>query len=270
MYKIFSIVFDRVDFLFYQVKLFKKFIHPEIDFYCVDNSMTSSGENEFRKECDKLQIKHVLVPDKYFGEAGASHQNAANYIIKQYISSSEQICLLIDADIFPIKSYIITEDFGLAGLSQGHNNKKYLWPGMLIINPKNCKEVGTLDVSGAFLHKTENSYYIPDIRTGFTFDSVDALLETHYSADSGALIYDYIRRTQPAVKTMALEHIRHREESINYIPEGLIGRYQNDYVYWVIDKAFLHFSRSSNWDNMANEQFNNKIELLKEWLNQCI
>lgn len=270
MYKIFSICYDRVDFLFYQVETFKKFIHPEIDFYCVDNSLTSSGENEFRKECDRLKIKHILVPDKYFGEAGASHQNAANYAIKQYICSSQQTCLLVDADIFPIKPYTISADFGLAGLSQGHDSIRYLWLGLVMINPKNCSKLDTLDVRGAFFNKENGSYFIPDIRTGFTFDKIEEFKRNYYICDSGALIHDYIKRTTPVVKSMTVEHIKHREDTINYLPENLIGKYNNEYVFWILDKSFLHFGRASNWDNMANEQFNNKVSLLKEWLNMLL
>ena len=34
--------------------------------------------------------------------------------------------------------------------------------------------------------------------------------------------------------------------------------------------CFLHMARGSNWDNMSSEQFNNKIKLLKDWINTLV
>lgn len=264
--KVFSICFDRIDFLPLQAKLFKKFLGETIDFYCVDNSLTYGSEKYFRTTCDSLGIKHVLVPDKYHGDAGLSHQEACNYVVKQYISTSSDICMIIDCDIFPIKPITFDNDFGMAGLEQGYKHIKYFWLGLIIINCNNCKNIGDLDLRGAFIHRENDSVYIPDTRTGFTFDRYPLLIAEHQPCDGGALSYLYIKNNKPITKNLSIDYIRHKNNANKYFPEHLVSKYLDSYNFWVVGDGFIHTGRSSNWDNVPNEEFGNKIELIKEWL----
>src|SRR5574339_576360 len=98
MINIYTICYNRPDLLQYQIKTFRKFLNHDLNFWCIDNSNTGNLEHEFRNECAKLGVKHDLVPNKYFGNPGDSHQTACQYIIKQHLSHANNISILMDCD----------------------------------------------------------------------------------------------------------------------------------------------------------------------------
>lgn len=268
MIKFYSIYYSNSELLQYQFLSLKKNLQDNFEYIVINNSQ--NDPNPFP------EVKTFKVLNARFDDAGLSHQHALNWALQTFIQDDKDVSVIIDSDIFlvkPLSIYTLLTnatylDQHLAGIKQGIQNIQYLWPGLLVLNRPKLPVFHTMDLRGCFIHRSDHKkWYIPDPRNGYHWGMYTKLVEEYYPCDSGAMLYQYlIDNPQLRIKELSVELICREDNTISYIPKNLQSLYLTNYVFWIINRTWLHFGRGTNLDNQPHNWFNNKMQLMKDWI----
>lgn len=110
---LFSIAFNNVDVIKYQIKLINKNLSGDFIYCIVDNSSDLQKSNEIRTLCTQFEIPYILLPrkfninnlKKYINVPSFSHGLALNWLYNNFILVNKISKFgFFDHDIFPIKN----------------------------------------------------------------------------------------------------------------------------------------------------------------------
>jgi hypothetical protein len=189
-----------------------------------------------------------LDVDKDFTDPATACEVPINSCIKKYIrnDASDNISVIIDSDIFlfaPFSFQDYLSSYDISGIVQqrekrtllAKKNLIYLWNALLVF--KNSKTAfDDLDVS-----------IIPGI------------------TDVGGQLHYYLKKHQPKIKWM--KHTPDIEETEKVIfKEALREKYEANFGMQIIENAFIHYYRGSNWSNDPDEYHQKKGCFLNEFL----
>lgn len=163
---IFAHYFGQPEFIKYQYLFFKQNLLDEYEFVVFEDSSDPEVSEQIQNECKKYNIKYVHIPDlvfkepklpirdEYVGLGAPSFQCAVatQYIYDNYVIPSENICLILDNDIFLLSPFSIEKYLGASPFSYAREEKRngdervfYMLPNFVIFNPSLMPEKERLD-----------------------------------------------------------------------------------------------------------------------------
>lgn len=151
---IFAHYFGQPEFIKYQCLFFKKNLLDDHELVVFDDSNSMSTSEQIKNECNKYGVKYIRIPrsvfelpilpvmDSYVGPSSPSFECclAVQYIYDNYVVPSNDICLLLDNDIFLLSEFSIEKYLGssaFAYVKESNGPVNYMLPNFIILNP--CK-----------------------------------------------------------------------------------------------------------------------------------
>jgi hypothetical protein len=245
---IFSRYFGQPQFIKYQYEFFKKNLLDEYDLIVVEESNDPLVSAEIINECTKYDIKYIRIPrsefahpklpikDCYVGPNSPSFECcvAFQYIYDHYIVRSENICLIVDNDIFLLSPCSVEKYLGSASFAYVHQSRGvlsnyvyYMLPNFLILNPSRMPEKERLDFN------------------------MGTILGTN--TDSGGYTYFYLRDYENLGREISIHYLF---ETPSLLKAKFADRcpllFTSDSWrshYFIEKEAFLHIRMGSNWSN---------------------
>lgn len=256
---IYTIIYDNASFLELQYLSFRKNL-PTESFCVVDNAPNVHTKDEIRAFAARHNCPVIPVPNPRFDNAGMSHQVA----LEAAVNNMRGVAVICDPDVFVLKTPIESmDDYVFAGLMQGTEKVRYLWPGFLVINTEALQ--GPIDLRGSIINPDNfDDYIIPDTAVGWTWEQYHEQIKTRITTDSGGLLCRYIQKYNPKIKEFSLDFCTETCDTTGVIPEDLQHKYSDLYHFWVIGGGVLHSGRLSNWDHRPTSEVAAKSELVKE------
>lgn len=241
MIHIYSIQYNRPEFIELQKKSFDKFI-KNYKFTVIDNSLEIEISNTIEKTCVNNNIDFIKTIDKFDsrinGLHGFAHEVGINVFLNQLknFHNINDIVILLDHDVFLIsdfsKLFTIINESSILTIKQERSHVYYLWPGLSIFNLKNCYKINELSLDGV---KLINGQWIPIDNGVFT--------------DVGGHSYHYLNKYKDNIILYDL---------MNFFTEN-IEVINDKYI-------FYHFHDGSQWSKYSNDIWNNKFENIKKIL----
>lgn len=228
MIDIYSIHYNKPEYLSIQLNSFKKYISEPFEFTVIDNSIDELHSQKIHDICIDNNLKYhktFNTTPHSFAHYGWSHIYGLNCFKNFLINSKYQIVALIEHDVFLCSSidnikYLIDSN-SICGYTQPRENIIYLHPGILFFNKNKCHELEELDFLGGRING------IP--------------------VDVGGQTYHYINK---------------KNISVNYIDEYIVHGLNE-----IQDKhIFYHMIDGSNWSGTASIDNELKIKYIKEKL----
>jgi hypothetical protein len=249
--KIYSIHYNREDFIDWQNDSFNHFLKDEFEYIVVNNAKDASIKKSINEKCKNLNIKTIETYSNS-GLAGKHHADSLNYIWKNYCSDDlDNYVIFIDGDCFLIKDLNINnfmKDNIFAGPKQRRNIiYGYLTPTIIISNIDKINSPKNIDWEGC---------------------CVDGV-----NLDTGGGFYLYLKDNDIKNKILELKstwHIKQDNENLHCIPDELINLYDQSYNIEFFGNEFLHYCRSSNWDHQSENHHTKKSEFIKKFIYDCI
>lgn len=128
------IVFNNPEVIKQQIRLLKKYLKDDFDYYVFDNSNNELASLKIKEICNKQNILYLKLPPNpdYKGIVGRSHGYALNWSYYNYFKEKYRYFGLLDHDVFPIRITSVLEKLkidGLWGLKHIRDSRWYIWPG---------------------------------------------------------------------------------------------------------------------------------------------
>ena len=182
--RILTFHYNRPDFLEYQMKAFQKFLLDDYEVIVFNDAPDARNERAIRSFCEKRGIvcvrfepewhwsdplndeliRKVDTQEKnsYFlfpwkegrldraavsSQCSIRHSHVIQYALDHYGYDHDDIVVIMDADVFPIKPISIRElltDVPLAGIEGGFNGHPYLWVPFIAFDPRRLPDVREL------------------------------------------------------------------------------------------------------------------------------
>lgn len=256
MIHVYTIVYDNASFLDLQLACFKK--HFDCTFTVINNAPHQPISVQISEFGLRTGSAVIRTTSPRFDNGGFSHQRA----LQTATEHMQDIAIICDPDVFVLKSPFDNTDFDFAGLMQGSQAVRYMWPGFLVINTDTLKE--PLDLRGALVNPNDlNDFIVPDPAEGWTWEQYPEQIQTRITTDSGGLLCRYIQKHNPRIKELTLDFCTEVCDTTGIIPESLQHKYSDLYHFWVIGGGVLHSGRLSNWDHRPSYEVAAKSELVR-------
>jgi len=252
--KIYSIHYNRPDFIGWQYDSFNKFLKVKDGFelIIVNNARDNLIRNEINKTCNSYNLRVIEThSDTPFHLAGKHHADSLNHVWKNYICKDD-FAMFCDGDLFMIKEFHVDnfmKDDLIAGAYQHREQKyEYLAPVIVFIKPTKIPEPETIDWEGIGVN---------GIRL-----------------DTGGGIYNYYLN-HPEVKQKTKRilnswHIKNENNNLLVLPDEIIELYNDSYNIEFFGNEFLHYCRSSNWDHESEQHHLKKTNFVQLFVYGCI
>lgn len=248
--KIYSIHYNRPDFIGWQFDSIKAHIKDDFEYIVINNAREESIRSEINKTVSDLNLRVIEThSDTQFHLAGKHHADSLNYVWKNHmIYDKDDYVMFLDGDCFFIKTFNINEfmkDSILAGPYQQRDYVyHYLTPTIVISDMENLPEAETIDWEGTGVNGTR--------------------------LDTGGGIYWYFEK-HPDIKekTKPIKsswHIKQENGNKHCLPDGLSSLYNDEYHIELFGNEVLHYCRSSNWDHQSNEFHQMKSNFVQSFI----
>ena len=274
VYKIITCAVNNTGFIKLQYELLKKYCKDEYEFIVFNDAKDfpdhTNGNNinmriEIKETCNELGLLCINIPNDHHKTKTAASERACdsfNYILEYQKKYPQYKYLVLDSDIFPIKSFNISkfEEFDCAIVLQERPNIKYFWHGLYYFDMTKMKDTDLLDWSiypgcdtGGMLHKWLHK------KTNFHLPSCD-IIRISDEQYVGYGIY-YIRHLWSLTwDETELPNEINNEKLLNFLKSD--ERNQNQKFFCELyDETFLHYRDGSNWSDPKKNITLNKDEL---------
>jgi hypothetical protein len=255
--KIYSIHFDRPEFIKWQYDSFKKHLSDDFEYIVINNAHENKYKELIKKECENISVKYIDSIQSILDIAGLHHAKSFNYIWKKYaIENKDSYVILMDGDCFLIKQFSVNNfmnGYVLAGPKQQRNFKyHYLTPTIIISDIYNLPDAETIDWTGI----------------GVIEGDMEIRLDT------GGGLYTYYC-THPEIKNKTKElksswHIKEENKNKHCLPNSILKDYKDEYNIEFFGNEFLHYCRSSNWDYQTAQHHLEKSNFIKNFIYKTI
>lgn len=235
MIDIYSFQFSDADFLEWQFITFKKFFQHEHRLVCINNVYDKPGNRTAIEERAKsLGIPHFYPKGVNHRKGGWSHQTALNWTWHNFIINQDQ-AIIVDHDVFPIKSFSCDFSYNITGIMQGRGEHiRYFHPCFMVIN---------------------------DLRDKDTIDFTGQVIDGH-PCDTGGNWHHYIKaHPDLRVKDLNLQNISTEQGNLDVLPD--IAGYNQDDPMQICDDFLIHYRNGSNWAWIKQELYDRKKQQLK-------
>ncbi len=234
--EIYSIHYNRPDFIPLQFKSFKKFIQEDFEFIVIDNSITEDMSKNIYQVCYDLGVKYLKSDNQTpHGLYGWSHIHGMNFFKNNLINSKSKFIFLIEHDIFFCSNYDrinkIVNNYGVCGVSQRREDINYFHPGILLFNKEKSGDLINFDFRGDVIEDGIFNKELNGVRV-----------------DTGGQTHKYIKNNPDKI--------------------FFIDNYVNEYLEDVnLNHVFYHMVRGSNWIGTEDELNKKKINIIENILN---
>lgn len=240
MIKIFTYAFNNPKYLEYQIRAFKKFMVDPFEFYCIDNSKDPNISQELRQICINNNIKYEPNKSPNHITDGISHYSALQWSYNTLMANQNNICVLIDHDMFPIKPISILEILdgaSIAGAPQSRGHVNYLHPSLIILKLNEMTNENTLSFNCSIIEGQKT--------------------------DTGGEFHNYFKNN-PNVKVKLLPAflINDSNNNMNLIPQECHSNYNRNYLFEIVDNKFMHTRLGSNWIDIEKTEFKKRDDLI--------
>lgn len=291
MISIFSIQFNRPDFISIQLKTLSHFLKDQFEFYVVNNANDLKVKNLISEETKRLRVTEVAISENIDQRAasaypGYHHTIAMNEVIRSDLFKKNDISVILDGDCFLVKSYSFKErmeNCQLLGAFQQRSGRYYLTPVVIGMKPREMENFHQVNLIGSHIYNVtpedtskDISYYPRKTGAGYIFDCPVCCGKEkedekyHIRLDSGGDMYMYLK-SNPRIKVKRASTTSHiKQHCIDKFPELKKHGYSIDHLFEIYDKSFLHYCRSSNWDGQNYDYHMRKTKVLNEFIDAVI
>lgn len=242
MINIYTFQFNQPDFLEYQFRTFSKFLSLPHKLICVNNAYDNHYEKRaILDKASQLGIAHVIPENiDYNRGPGYSHQDALNWTWNNFIANSSDPVIIVDHDMFPIKTLNFDFSYDITGISQGRGEYiRYFHPGFMLIN--NIPDKNTIDFRG---------------------QKIDG-----HNCDTGGNWHHYLlAHPELKIKGLLMQAINYSQETMKFLPESVHSSYDTNDQMEIVEDYMIHFRNGSNWAHTNKYQFNSRVDQLKQTL----
>ena len=132
--KIYSIHYNKPEYIELQKKSFKKWIKFDYEFIVVNNAVDIELNSLISSTSQNLCLRNINCNNNISGMSSLSHQNAFKYIIDDAQDGDD--VMIVDHDLFVMsdldENYYNKHDMVI--LPQLRGNIEYPWPGLIIFH----------------------------------------------------------------------------------------------------------------------------------------
>lgn len=291
MITIYSIQFNRPDFIHLQNKTLKHFLKDDFELVVINNSNNELISQSISEMCRNESLSEVRISSNISANAasaypGYHHSIAMNEVLKNEISKNTNTCVILDGDVFLMGEYSFEERMKGAhmfGAYQQRKGRYWLTPVVIGLKPAELPDFDSINLIGSHIfNQTPNdvskdmSFFPRKIGENYVFDCpvctglVNDDSEKHIPLDTGGELYMYLK-AHPEVKVKKAPATSHlKGESIESLPQEFRHRYSEEYFFEFYDSKFLHYCRSSNWDHKTHDYHVSKTGLLNDMIDEAI
>ncbi len=179
MIKIYSIHYNKPEFIRLQKNSIDRYLKIQNDFIILDNSTDPSIKNEIRKITNELNLSYIDCGNQILSNDSISHQNALSKLVD--IINDGDTFMMIDHDVFLISDMV--EDFyngyDMVFLNQTRGNINY--PSTVLIIFNKIKNKSQISFSSGNINGDQ--------------------------CDTGGCLYHYIKDNDPKIRHISEDHI---------------------------------------------------------------
>jgi hypothetical protein len=135
------------EFIEYQWKTFKKFLHDEYIYVVFNDAQDPRMAQLIADRCNTLGVQCLRIPQNnrcqiphhLYSPASTRHAQAIAYSMNEFGFHHDGIVMMIDSDMFLIHDFSVREflaDDDIAGLPCIQGQVMFLWPGLIFFNMK--------------------------------------------------------------------------------------------------------------------------------------
>lgn len=273
---VFTIVFNRPEFIELQKKSFEAFLLDEYDYVVYNNASDPRIAEEIEETCRKEGVRHVRIPDKDRKnfDPCTSHATALNYAIGDLVKGTPGKTLLLENDDFLIQPISIESE--MEGIDFGYKPFCWMW------DPEG-KWVGHPTIY--YPHANMAFFDFATIQHSELINWYGTTIDGHKS-DTGGRMYAFLH-SEPLMRTKQIDEIAswdyrpgsgffegHMKKGVlpaAYIPllEELIAQLPSA-VQFINHFTVLHYWVGSNWDNRDQAFHDQKFIAINTFLDRVI
>lgn len=289
--KIYSIHFNRPDFVELQNLTLNSFLKDEFELIIVNNANEIDSIRNISLKCSSLGIKEYRIQNNIDKNAashfpGYHHAIAMNDVMQNLIKNDTGISVILDGDVFLMNEYSFVEKMKnskMFGAYQHRKGRYWLTPVVLAFKPFELNDFEQINLIGSHIVNLTPDDFTKDIgffpqknNNHYSFDcpkcaGIQNLSDDfHICLDTGGELYTYLRTHEDVIVSRATSTHHLTEDSMNCLPIKYHERYKDEYAFEFYDNKFLHYCRSSNWDHKTNNYHSLKTSLLIDMINDAI
>lgn len=238
--KIYTLAYNRPDFIAWQQKTLAKFLKDEHEYIVVNSAPAGEEQLKIAEECQRLGIKCLATEKHDCVNSSEARSALLQWLFHQYLKPDPgHLAVIMDSDMFMVQELSIAKwmrDYDVAAIRQHREHVNYLHPGMMIFK-----------LSG-----------LPDQDAiSFWCGEVEGV-----RVDTGGNLY-YWLKNNPQLR---IRNLAEHECDAEFFPAELNDSRIDDYQFHIIEKTLLHYGRGSNWDQKSVEYHQAKTYFLKKYL----
>jgi hypothetical protein len=245
--KIYTMPYKDMNFLRWQHASFKKHIKDDYELIVLNCPNDDEVDQLIKTECESIGLQRLDLFKRDFKSGNYYVATGLQEAIDRFVSKDKEcISIMLDTDMFALADFSFNaylEGWDFAGLSQsrlGANHfVEYVFNGFMMFTPT----------------MPDLEYF--DVGCGAIWDCF---------CDCGGMSYFYFR-SHPQLKWRRSQNtgqIVRDSEGMKHLPEELRDEYVDEFRLDVIEKAFVHYKASSNWDYQTDDYHNRKQEFVKK------
>ncbi len=256
--KIYSIHYNRPDFVKWQFDSFKAHLKDEMfEYFVINNAREQHVRDAITRQATELGLSENVIhthSDTPFHLAGKHHADSLNMVWKSHmVHDKDCYVVFVDGDCFLIKDFSVNEFMNDEWILAGPRQQReyvyhYLTPTIVIANMEKLPEPETIDWEGTGVNGTR--------------------------LDTGGGLYWYYEK-HPEIKSLTKPlnsswHIKQENGNKHCLPKELLQYYDDSYHIEFFGNEFLHYCRSSNWDHQSQEHHINKSNFVLSFIYSTI
>lgn len=252
MCKIFSITYNRPDFIKVQKDSIDKFLKDEHELIIVNNARQPEVRELITEECVKNNLRciktTVNAPEHL---PGLHHALSLNSVWNSDVIRNSGKAIIMDGDVFMVEPFSIEEylyGYVMAGAKQKREKYHYLTPIVMLFDLDEMPDKETINWIGVHVNGV--------------------------ALDTGGGLYAYLE-SHPQIKENVrgmqfTHHITDYNNNLHVLPDSVQQYYKPEYVWELFTHSFLHYCRSSNWDNQSWQFHSEKTAATFKFVYDCI
>jgi len=248
MIGIFTTCDKRPEFIEWQVRTFAKFLTDSYELNILNNGSSPELAARIASECERLCVKHHRVENPRYDDPNMACAHPLQWCWNTIIPKTDyDYIVIIDSDMFLLQEFSIIDylkGFDIAAVKQRRGDAKYIWPGLMFINRTTLPD----QPSVSFMY-------------GIVAGS---------RVDPGGYFHHYFLK-HPEVKLRNILHTSHihsKNNNLSVIPRELRDSYDEEFCLELYEHSFLHYGRSSNWDNMDATYHIRKTKFVQSFIDR--
>lgn len=255
---VYSVHYNRPDFIGLQVASLKAHMIDPYELIIVNNARDPYTREQINQTANSLGLKTIQTHSNTPAHLpGKHHADSLNYFWKNHaVNQFGNYVLILDGDCFLVHKFSVNnfmkDGVPLSGPKQHRQHKyEYLTPTVVIADIDLLPEPETINWEGIHLN-------------GVALDTGGGLhiyLEKHN---------DIKKKTKAMHSTW---HIKPENNNMHCLPDELLNSYDPTFNIEFFNNEFLHYCRSSNWDNCTPAYHKLKSDFVfnfvSETLNGC-